>query len=47
MYSNGIIQRKFALLDEYLLQLQTHLADVEFEQFKDDWVLRQRRGGPA
>ena len=40
MYSNGIVQRKFALLDEYLIQLQNHLADVDFEQFKDDWVLR-------
>lgn len=41
MYGNGIIQRKLALLDEYLLQLENHLADVDFEQFKDDWLLQR------
>ncbi|MCK5269961.1 MAG: DUF86 domain-containing protein [Sedimentisphaerales bacterium] len=38
MKHNGVIQRKFALLDKYLLQLQSSLRDVGFETFRDDWV---------
>jgi len=38
MKHNGVIQRKFALLDKYLLQLQSSLKDVGFETFRDDWV---------
>ena len=38
MKHNGVIQRKFALLDKYLLQLQSSLKDVDFETFRDDWV---------
>jgi len=38
MKHNGVIQRKFALLDKYLLQLQSSLKDVGFETFRDDWI---------
>ena len=41
MRHNGVIQRKFALLDKYLLQLQSSLKDVGFETFRDDWVLQR------
>ena len=40
MKYNGVIQRKFSLLDQHLLQLQQHLAGVEFSTFKDDYALR-------
>ena len=40
MKYNGVIQRKFALLDNHLLKLQQHLADVEFSSFQADYVLR-------
>lgn len=40
MKYNGVIQRKFALLDKQVIALRTHLEDVPFESFKDDWVLR-------
>jgi uncharacterized protein YutE (UPF0331/DUF86 family) len=41
MKHNGVVQRKFALLDKYLLQLQRELKGVGFEVFRKDWV-RQR-----
>jgi uncharacterized protein YutE (UPF0331/DUF86 family) len=40
MKYNGVIQRKFALLDKHLLELGLHLKDVEFSLFKDDYALR-------
>lgn len=40
MKYNGVIQRKFSLLDKHLLQLQHHLKGVEFSSFKDDYALR-------
>lgn len=40
MKYNGVIQRKFALLDKHLFELDRHLAGVSFSQFKDDWALR-------
>ena len=40
MKYNGVIQRKFALLDKHLIQVQKHLKDVEFSSFKDDYALR-------
>lgn len=40
MKYNGVIQRKFSLLDQHLLQLQKHLAGVEFSKFKEDYALR-------
>ena len=40
MKYNGVIQRKFSLLDKHLLQLQHHLKDVDFSSFKDDYALR-------
>ena len=42
LIENGVIQRKFALLDKYLLELQKRLKDVTFEQFQQDWGLLQR-----
>ena len=38
MKHNGVIQRKFALLDKYLLQLQRELKGVGFDAFRKDWV---------
>jgi hypothetical protein len=40
MKYNGVIQRKFTLLDKHLLELQKHLKDVNFSVFKNDWALR-------
>ncbi|MBN1942450.1 MAG: DUF86 domain-containing protein [Phycisphaerae bacterium] len=40
MKYNGVIQRKFALLDKQVLELSAHLKDVTFASFKDDWALR-------
>ena len=40
MKYNGVIQRKFALLDKHLLELQKHLSDVSFSSFKNDWAMR-------
>lgn len=41
MKYNGIIQRKFALLDKNLLQLQNSMKDVTLEQFRKDWILQR------
>lgn len=40
MKYNGVIQRKFALLDKHLLELQKHLEKVDFSAFRGDWALR-------
>jgi uncharacterized protein YutE (UPF0331/DUF86 family) len=40
MKYNGVIQRKFALLDRQILELSAHLKDVTFTSFKNDWALR-------
>ena len=40
MKYNGVIQRKFALLDKHLLELQNHLKDVSSAIFRNDWALR-------
>jgi len=40
MKINGVIQKKFALLDKQLMELQKHLAEVKFTDFKDSWVFR-------
>ena len=40
MKYNGVIQRKFALLDKQLLQLKNHTKDIDFDTFKDSWILR-------
>ncbi len=40
MKYNGVIQRKFTLLDKHLLELQKHLKDVNFAVFKNDWAFR-------
>ncbi len=41
MIENGVIQRKFALLDKYLLELQKRLRGVTLEQFQQDWGLQR------
>ncbi len=40
MKYNGVIQRKFALLDKQLVQLQNHTKNVDFDGFKNDWAMR-------
>ena len=40
MKYNGVIQRKFTLLDKHLVELKKHLADVPYSVFKDNWALR-------
>lgn len=40
MKYNGVIQRKFALLDKQLLQLKNHTKDIDFDSFKNDWAMR-------
>ena len=41
MKCNGVIQRKLALLDKHLLHLQSEFKDVDFESFKNDWVIQR------
>jgi len=41
MKYNGIIQRKLALLDRYLLQLQGSLNDVDLAGFRDNWAMQR------
>ena len=40
MQTNGVIQRKLALLDDQVQKLSASLAGVEREMFKENWVLR-------
>lgn len=40
MRANGVIQRKFAVMDEQLLQLARRLEGVSRETFAGDWGLR-------
>jgi uncharacterized protein YutE (UPF0331/DUF86 family) len=40
MNMNGIVQRKLALLDEQVTNLEVHLKGVSVEEFREDWVLR-------
>jgi len=40
MKYNGVIQRKFALLDKHLFELQKHLKNVDLSAFRNDWALR-------
>jgi len=37
MGHNGVIQRKLAVLDKYLIQLQHKIEDVDVESFKNNW----------
>lgn len=37
---NGVLQRKLALLDKQVSNLELNLKDIPFENFKDNWVLR-------
>ena len=41
MKYNGIVQRKLALLDRYLLELHGNLKDVDFAGFRDDWAMQR------
>jgi len=41
MKYNAVVHRKFALLDKYLVQLQSQLKDVNIEAFNDDWALQR------
>jgi uncharacterized protein YutE (UPF0331/DUF86 family) len=40
MKYNGVIQRKFALLDKHLFELQKHLKEISLATFRNDWALR-------
>ena len=40
MKYNGVIQRKFALLDKQLVELQNHTKNVDFDRFKNNWAMR-------
>lgn len=40
MKYNGIIPRKFALLDRQILELSVRLKEVTLASFRDDWGLR-------
>ncbi|MBE0536455.1 MAG: DUF86 domain-containing protein [Phycisphaerae bacterium] len=41
MRENGIVQRKLALLDEYLVSLSNELTDVNMETFADSWAMQR------
>ena len=41
MKYNGIVQRKLALLDRYLLELQGNLKDVNLAGFRGDWAMQR------
>jgi len=40
MKYNGIIQRKLALLDDQVIQLEKHLQQISLEAFRQSWLLR-------
>lgn len=40
MKYNGVIQRKFALLDKQLVELRNHTKDIDFDTFKGSWAMR-------
>lgn len=40
MKPNGVIQRKFSLLDNHILELQQRLKGVDLAAFRADWGLR-------
>ena len=41
MKYNGIIQKKLALLTEYLVKLRIELTDIKFSQFNDNWAMQR------
>ncbi len=41
MKYNGVIQRKLALLDHYLMELSPRVGDLTAEAFRSDWVLQR------
>ena len=40
MKCNGVIQRKFALLDKQLVELSNHTKDIDFDTFRNNWAMR-------
>lgn len=40
MKYNGVIQRKFALLDKQFVRLKSHTKDIDFDTFANDWAMR-------
>lgn len=40
MRYNGVIQRKFSLLDKQYIQLQKHFDGVNLKTFRDNWAMR-------
>ncbi len=41
MKTNGVIQRKLALLDKHLLNLRNEFKGVSLEDFRESWVLQR------
>ncbi len=41
MKTNGVIQRKLALLDKHLLNLRNEFNGVSLEDFRESWVLQR------
>ncbi len=41
MKTNGVIQRKLALLDKHLLNLRNEFKGVSLEGFRESWVLQR------
>jgi uncharacterized protein YutE (UPF0331/DUF86 family) len=41
MEYNAVIHRKLALLDEYLIRLQSRLESVDITAFTNDWALQR------
>ena len=35
---NGVVQRKLAILDDYLTKLSAHLENITLLDFKEDWA---------
>ncbi|HAK47313.1 MAG TPA: hypothetical protein DCO79_15515 [Spirochaeta sp.] len=40
MHYNGVVQRKIAMLDDQLLQIEKHISSLSYEEFKDNWLLK-------
>jgi len=40
MHLNSVINRKLALLDSQVGKLETHLKNVSYPEFSENWVLR-------
>ena len=40
MKTNGVIQRKLALLDSQVIKLSSHMRGLSLSDFRDDWASR-------